>query len=92
MAITYDDKTGELTVNEYELHGIIAGLRHLACPDCDDENKQGIPVTNSVKIVPDDKDEFNEDMIEKWQNKMSELLSYCGKIDSEFHEDAEYTC
>ncbi len=85
--MTYDDDNFGLTVNEHELHDIIAGLKHLYT----DNDSQRLFVDN-VKIVPSEPDKFTPALVAKWEQNINDLLDTMGGLDADYHDDAEYTC
>ncbi len=79
----FDNTTGILTLDEYELHSIIVGLKYLF-----DETG----VVDYIEIVPKDPDKFNKKLVDRWERRMEQLILKMGQLDAQFHKDAEYTC
>ena len=90
-----NSKEQTLTVNEYELHDIIADAREGLVrhqPECPDDIKTGRELFAEVKIVPKEPDEFSQVLAYKWERKINFLLSLLGEYDADYHDDAEQTC
>ena len=92
----YPDPIVELT--KYDIHQICAiGKTALlrACP----MNTETRKILNSdgcisyVKVVPADHgDEWTPELIAKWNRNMNKLFNLIGELDTDIHDDAEYTC
>ena len=80
---TFDEETGILTINEFDLHDLIIALPYVF-------DKSGI--VQRVKIVPTEPDKFDEHLATRWEGRMNRLLDGMYDLDGMFHDDAEYTC
>ncbi len=88
-------ETQTVTVNEYELHDIIASareglIRHEA--SCPDDIKTGMEVFARISIEPKQPHLFTAEHVHEWEQKINTLLELLGGLDAEYHDDAEYTC
>ena len=79
----FNNETGELVINEVDLHNVIVGLRYIISE---------LHVLDKVTIVPTNPDKFNKELVDKWERKFDDLFIMMGKMDAEYHDDAEYTC
>ena len=81
----YEDKVGGaiLTLNEYELHNIIAGLSNLG-PDNDHVDTIVIKPTNPIDCTPE--------LVKKSESGFNAFLKSIHGMDKQFHEDADQTC
>jgi hypothetical protein len=87
--MNFDDTTGILTVDEFELHDALAGLR--------DRFIQNDAIDSStcidyIEIVPKEPDKFTGKLVKLWEGRMEKLLMQMGQLDAWYHDDAEYTC
>ena len=82
----YDRDTQVLTVTEFELHNFLCCLA-----DAVDDNGTGWPIVG-VKIVPKHPQDFTPELQVKWEQKFKEMFELIHGMDTEYHDDAEYTC
>jgi hypothetical protein len=85
-----DDNTGIVTLDEYELHNLLAdALQNLIrsqLPELDGE----IPMR--VVIVPREPKGFSPEMVTEWEATITDLFQTIGTLDARYHDEAEYTC
>lgn len=85
MAMILNEETAELTLDEFDLHDILAGLYHLY------QTGSGNEMVERIKLVSTD-ERFTPELVAKWERKVNGLLALMHEFDAEYHEDAEFTC
>ena len=81
----YDNETGTLNLDEYELHDIICGMNMWEV----DGNRE---VIDKITITPKDPDEFSDSPAIKYRDAMNTILDLIRQIEVNYHDDAEHTC
>jgi len=87
----FDDTTGTLTIDEFELHDMLADLNVNMNPARDDAQATG-SLLERIKIVPKEPDKFDTGLVNKYEVLVNNLILLAMLYDAEVHDDAEYTC
>ncbi len=92
--MNFDETTGILTVDEFELHDIVAGLKDRLVYDKSqiDMKPSESLLIDYVEIVPKEPDNFDKKLVKRWERRMEKLILQMGQLDAWLHDDAEYTC
>ena len=87
-----DNTTGILTIDEFDLHNILIGMKDSLIPDEAKKSMDETTILDYIEIVPKEPDKFDKKLIARWERKMEGLIIIMGDMDAQFHDDAEYTC
>ena len=75
-------------MNEFELHDLLCAAQQVLLNKAGDTVGGGI---DEIQIVPQEQ-HFTEDLVHKWNGRMTKLFQLLGDLDTDIHDDAEYTC
>jgi len=89
--MNFDDTTGTLTINEFELHDMCADMNRNINPAREDAEATG-SLLERIKIVPKEPDKFTPGLVNKYEVLINNLILLMMLHDAEVHDDAEYTC
>lgn len=75
-------------MDEFELHDLLCAAQQALLNKGSDAIGGGI---DEIQIVPKEQD-FTQDLVHKWNKRMTKLFQLLGELDTDIHDDAEYTC
>ncbi len=78
-----------LTMDEYELHNWLCGLRQVISRELgiDDEH-----YLERIVITPQHPELCTPELQKKWEYMINQFLRECQQLDGSLHDDMEYTC
>lgn len=89
--MNFDDTTGTLTIDEYELHDMVADMNVNINPARIYAQETG-SLLERIRIAPKEPDKFGPGLVNKYEVLINQLVLMIMMVDADVHDDAEYTC
>ncbi|KKN19216.1 hypothetical protein LCGC14_0947850, partial [marine sediment metagenome] len=80
----FDDETGTLTINEFELHDMVADMNVNINPGRKDAEATG-SLLERIKIIPKEPNDFTPGLVNKYEVLLNNLILMTMMIDSDIH-------